>query len=303
MTADPLLVFPTLPPEQVATAEFAMRYDDVDQEARLKCGSAANSLGPAVWATLLNKHPVAHWGWKTLVLPVLSRLLVERGDGPLSVRKPLVTKGALDFAHVVGKEPGSVDRIIAAMWVELEGAVGLTNGPKPPNAGEPILAARIYGEHVLTAVFAAAGQRKVQALGAEGFPSVPPRVYEAPPLELYASPPAGATLIGEPMLSEPHLFGLVHTDANRHVNSLVYPTLFEAHALACLAAHRETKPRLARFLELGFRRPFFAGERARIRTQLFRDAQGALGAAATMEPMEGKDGAPPKPSTYARLRF
>src|SRR5688572_1104638 len=146
-----LLDPPLLPDSQIARSQFSLRYDDIDLEGRLQCAPAAHSLGPAVWRTVLARHPIAPWMRKNVVLPVLSRLVVERGEGPLAVKDPLDVEGALELAHAAGKEPGSVDRIILSMWVTLEGRVGLTNGPPPADAGRRIRAARVYGEHVLTA--------------------------------------------------------------------------------------------------------------------------------------------------------
>ena len=73
-------------------------------------------------------------------------------------------------------------------------------------------------------------------------------------------------------------FGLAHTDSNQHVNSLVYPRLFEDAALRRFAALGKLKPPvLARHVEAAFRKPCFAGERYVIALQAFTIA-GKLGA-------------------------
>jgi hypothetical protein len=297
---DPLLTCPPLPDEQKAQSEFGLRYDDLDMHGRLQCLSAAHSLGPAVWRTLLAKHPVAPWCQANVVLPILSRLSVLRGDGPLSVRNALTCHGALDLAHVPDAA-GAVDRIMLLMWVELGGIVASTNPPQPPNHRQPIFAARVFAEHVLTAALAPAGQRKVRQLGGVGVPPVPPRVYSAPPISAIAEPPADAHLLGDLVEEPPFLFGLMHTDANLHVNSLVYPRLFEQSALRLLAGQGDKDLRLARSLELGYRKPFFAGERTVLRLRAFRCGD-QLGACGAFFPV-GSGGVGDKASAYARLLF
>ena len=54
--------------------------------------------------------------------------------------------------------------------------------------------------------------------------------------------------------------GLAHTDANQHVNSLVYPRLFEEAVLRRLATLGKPTALLTRRAEVAFRKPAFAGE-------------------------------------------
>ena len=77
----------------------------------------------------------------------------------------------------------------------------------------------------------------------------------------------------------PIAFGLDHTDPNQHVNSLVYPRLFIEAALRRLAAHRKSTRLLTRAAEIAFRKPSFAGDRARIAIRAFErgDQLGAVG--------------------------
>ena len=87
------------------------------------------------------------------------------------------------------------------------------------------------------------------------------------------------------------VFALMHTDSNQHVNSLVYPRVFEE---ACT----RTKPQLlSRAAELRWRRPFFAGERARIAAS-FGPAEGAKLAAIGAFHGDG-----PKPSCAIQMWF
>jgi len=59
-------------------------------------------------------------------------------------------------------------------------------------------------------------------------------------------------------------FGVTHTDGNQHVNSLVYPRLFEEAALRRFAATGRSTTVLARKLDIAFRRPSFAGDSVRV---------------------------------------
>ena len=62
------------------------------------------------------------------------------------------------------------------------------------------------------------------------------------------------------------VFGLVHTDSNQHVNSLVYMRLFEEAVLRRFAALGLPEPVLARRLEIAYRKPCFAGDRMHVHT-------------------------------------
>jgi hypothetical protein len=71
---------------------------------------------------------------------------------------------------------------------------------------------------------------------------------------------------------------VAHTDSNQHVNSLVYPRLFEDAALRRFAALGRLKPPvLSRHVEAAFRKPCFAGETYAVALQAFT-LEGRLGA-------------------------
>ena len=111
--------------------------------------------------------------------------------------------------------------------------------------------------------------------------------------------PPGAEPLGEDLLDPvPLQFSLGHTDSNQHVNSLVYPRLFEEAALRRLAGHGVDLRLLVRHADCIFRKPFFAGERALIRLQAFRlgDLFGAVGV--FLPEAEGPTG---RPSVALRL--
>ena len=97
---------------------------------------------------------------------------------------------------------------------------------------------------------------------------------------------------------------MLHTDSNQHVNSLVYPRLFEEAAVTRAVDRERTRAApgtdlrsqllLARTFELRYRKPFFAGDRATIRLA-FPDAATAVGA---FVPATGD---PQKPSTTVAM--
>jgi acyl-CoA thioesterase FadM len=101
-------------------------------------------------------------------------------------------------------------------------------------------------------------------------------------------------------------FGLVHTDSNQHVNSLVYPQLFEEFAIRRLASHGERTPVLARALEIAYRKPCFAGDRVHValRTYELDGSYGAVGVFVNAD--EAPDDAAlahARPHAYVWMRF
>jgi acyl-CoA thioesterase FadM len=66
--------------------------------------------------------------------------------------------------------------------------------------------------------------------------------------------------------------GVMHTDSNQHVNSLVYPRLFEEAALRRFAVLGKSTTVLARSIDIAYRRPSFAGDTLRIFVRAFENA-------------------------------
>lgn len=273
--------FPEPPPSaERASAPSALRYEDVSQDGRLMLLALPHAIGDVVWRTQLIHHPItrlAHTG----ILPILSRFIVEGGKGPISVRRPLDARGCFQLAHTAN-ESGAVDRLLVNMWVSLSGPIGRTNGPPPPRAGEPIEVGRVFAEHVFTRPFDPPATRKVLAFDTEGLPRLPPDRYEWRPAEVVLALPEGARPLDGALAPDDAFvaFGLNHTDSNQHVNSLVYPRLFQDAALRRFAAHGLPTGLLARRLEISYRKPFFAGDRARILLRAYQEGErlGAVGA-------------------------
>ena len=94
--------------------------------------------------------------------------------------------------------------------------------------------------------------------------------------------PRGAKAIDDAFALDPVpiVFGLGHTDSNQHVNSLVYPRLLEDAALRRFHSLGLRTAVLARYVDLGFRKPCFAGDRMRIMLRAYEsgDEIGVLGA-------------------------
>jgi hypothetical protein len=250
------------PPEDRARGRIHLRYEDICQDGRLVVQALPQTFG-VLWRDLLEKRPAT---FANGVIAILSRVVIEGGDGPIAIGAPLEAEGSHHFAHAAGEvgADGSDARLILAMW----GRVVASRG-----AGAPLVAGRVFGEHVFTRLFAPPEHRKVRALELDGRSGVVPETPWTwqPPENLLALPADATALDAVPVVDDrPTVFGLDHTDANQHVNSLVYPRLVIEAALRRFAGlGRGSPPRLARKVEVAFRKPCFAGESARIAARAF----------------------------------
>jgi hypothetical protein len=157
----------------------------------------------------------------------------------------------------------------------------------------------VFGENVFTRLFAPPEERKVVRFDFEGVPPVPEARYSwRAPEEMLLTPPA-AELVDHELRDDTHpvAFGLSHTDSNQHVNSLVYPRLFEEAALRRFAEHGCRTDVLARYVEIVYRKPAFAGDRMRIQLRAFRH-RGQLAAVGTFVPLAGE-----RPHCWIRILF
>lgn len=288
---------PALPPDQRSVASMALRYSDVTQDGRLSVLAVPHGTGPAIWGTLLADRPVSDAIAAQGVIPILSRQIVEGGEGPISVASPVELRGAYQLAHTVDAA-GAVDRIVMSFWLDVHAPRGRTSGPPPDGAGEPLRAGRCFVEHVFTRLFAPPEQRKVQRLDFPGVPPVPPDRYEwRPPEALLALPPGAEPLEPELRPDAARIaFGLDHSDSNQHVNSQVYPGLFIDAALRRLAELGRPTALLCRRIEIAYRKPCFAGDRVRVTLRAFTLGD-AHGAALALVP----DGAEGRPYATAQL--
>ena len=273
---------PDVPDDHRASGSLTLRFEDVTQDGRLAMEALAPAIGEVVWRKLLIPGPHVPAMAKAGIVPILSRIAIEGGGGPFSTQHPIEASGLYQLAHAVNPA-GEVERLLVNMWVEAALPVGRNFGPKPENAGTKICAGRFYGEHVLTRLFAPPDQRKVLRLDLPGVPAVPGTPLPSLPASATMTMLPGATPLDDAPRIDPTpiAFGLAHTDSNQHVNSLVYPRMFEDALLRRLAEHGRLKPpMLARFVEAAFRKPCFAGERYAIALQAFSlgEKLGAIGA-------------------------
>lgn len=254
----PDCAIPKVPPargyEVPAAAELRPRYEDVAQDGRVQLTTMMPGLG-AIWKVLGTAKQMEAFRDQG-VLPILRRLIMVGEEGPFSVSAPIEYKGEWRLA----REDGG-DRLFLNMWLEARAPIGNTLGPPPPRDAERVVVGRAYAEHVLTRPFASSAEdRRVTKIGVPGLPEIPEDTI------LYEE--ADALVAGHVLeTSHERLFAKMHTDSNQHVNSLVYPRMFE-EAIIKRMHERETVDKaemlLARALEVRYRKPFFCGDRARI---------------------------------------
>jgi hypothetical protein len=281
------------------TARVHLRFEDVTQDGRLVLEALPNALGPTIWGGILARDPTSKATFAAGIVPILSRFVLEGAPGPFSSNAAIEAEGTycLTSAHD--------GRMLLDMWADLHGPLGRTYGTFE-RAGEGALAGRVYAEHVLTRPFAPAGQRRVTSADFEGLPPVTATRPASPAHEAIVALPAGATPLDSSMRPDPApvTFGLVHTDSNMHVNSLVYLRLFEEAALRRFASLGRSASVLARRMDIAYRKPCFAGQSMRVVQQAF-EHEGKLGAVAVLVPDGTSPASPegPKPHAYVAMSF
>lgn len=276
--------FPTVPLAQHADGEFFAHFEDIAQDGTLKVGGMLAAVG----LVSIGKGWMKTEASRTLraqgIVPLLTRLTIQTTGGPLSVRNKVSTHGAYQLGHT-RDAAGAVSRIVLNGHAELHGPAGRTHPPQPANAGERLHVGRAFAEHVFTRPFGAPTDRKVLSLPMPEGAMVPDEVLPSrSPLDTLLLTPTrwlDAELTLDPL---PITFGLTHTDSNQHVNSLVYPQLFEEAALRRLYdLGHSTKSLLVELLDVSFRKPCFAGERMFTFLRAF-ESQGQLGVVAYLGP-------------------
>ncbi len=286
-----------------AGASVHLRFEDVTQDGRLVLDAMPNALGPTVWRGLLAHEPLPPLFAKAGIVPILSRFVLEGYSGPISANAPIDAQGTYRLARA---DDG---RFVLDMWADLRAHVGRTYG-KTDRDGERILAGRVLAEHVLTRPFGPPDQRRVTSLDIPGAPplgSLPTRAA-SPAGDAIASLPAGATPLEARRTPDvvPIVFGLVHTDSNLHVNSLVYIRMFEEAALRRFRALGRGSALLGRTLDIAYRKPCFAGQTMRVVQQAF-EHDGRLGIAAVLvEDAEAQSEellARARPHAFVRILF
>jgi hypothetical protein len=260
-----LPVFPDVPAEQRGRGGLSFRYEDVTQDGRLVARAASHAIGAAVWRDVLERHPLTPTLLGQGILPILARLVVVVGGGPIAVRAKVMAEGGFEIVEAV--DDAGKSRFRADMFADVRGPRGRTFGTVV-GEGEEIALGAMWGEHVMTRPFAPPTERTVDRIP-EGFETVRRLGYVAPQRAIAL--PEGAQWIDDAWIDDPTplVFGLGHTDSNQHVNSLVYPQLLEEAALRRLHAKGLPTERFVSRFEMAYRKPSFAGNVLRLRVRAY----------------------------------
>ncbi len=263
---------PDVPDAQRGRGDVYVRYEDVTQDGRLVSRAASYAIGAAVWRDVLERHPLTPVLVGQGILPILARLVVVVGGGPIGVRARVRAEGAFEIVEAIDEAGKS--RFRADMWADLRAPRGRTFGSAPGD-GEEIAIGAMWGEHVMTRPFAPPSERTVDRVP-EGF-GTPRRVAYVPPLRAIELPD-GARWLDDAWVEDPTplVLGLGHTDSNQHVNSLVYPQQLEEAALRL--CHRKGLPtdRFVSRFEMAYRKPSFAGDVLRLRVRAYARSLGGV---------------------------
>jgi hypothetical protein len=283
---------PEFPPAQAATIEGSLRYEDCAQDGRLIPLALPPTMG-GLWRTVIARHPGANNALASGVVPILTRLTLHTLDQPVRIDRPIETRSGFVLAHDLDGD--EVSRLFMNVWTDVHGIAGRI-GPRQVE-GALTRAGTLFAEHTFTRLFAPPDQRKVTRLEFDGYPARPELRYVAPAPKTALDAPAGATWIDELAPDGVDVaFSLDQTDANQHVNSLVYIRTFLDAAQRRIAATGRSLKLRSKAVDIAYRKPCFAGDRVRCELRLFAlgDEIGAAGLIA------GDDG---KPRCYVRVVF
>lgn len=260
---------------------FHLRWEDLAQDGRMMLEPLTACLG-VLWRDI---EPTARRWVDGGVLPIFSRIVLEAGDGPFAVDGPVSVEGRFRLTHDADAQ-GTVSRVFLDGEAELTGELGRTTLPPPEDAGRKVRLGLLQAEHVFTRPFAEAAERKVTSLTDGGKTYVPKltRAWKEPAGLLVA--PEKATAIDAEFAEDgvPVVLGVRHTDSNQHVNSMIYPRIFEEAVLRRLAMLGRSTDVLARRLEVAFRKPSFAGETLKVSLRLFEQAGAIVACGAFLGP-------------------
>lgn len=262
-----------------ARADFHIRYDDLTQHGHVKQVTLPMVLGRVCMEKIWAKHPLFETR-KQGIVPILSRLVVESEPVAVSFSSPLEGRGKIELAHESGSDGG-----VSALFLNSSADIWAIPSRRDP-AVDPMNRAhvrigRAFGEHVLTRPFGPAHERKVLSFSVNGQPELPEATHRRVRVDANLQLPEGATALDSAFEPDaaPWTFGLIHTDLNQHVNSLVYARMFEEAALRRAALHGHNQGLIAHKLSLCYRKPCFAGQSigCRLRGYLLNGAFGAVG--------------------------
>jgi hypothetical protein len=251
--------------------QFWLRYEDVAQDGRVLLEPMCTSLG-VVWREELADHPLYPWCRDQGIIPITTRIVVDGTEGPFPVERAVDVEGSWDVTRSENPE-----RLLLNIRTKLYAPIGRTNLPPPDDAGTRAVVGSVLAEHVFTRPFAEPNERRVTDIGDFGRGAA--RVEWAEPKALWLQIDA-STYIDLATIA----FGPTHTDSNQHVNSLVYPRLFEEAVLRRLAELGRPTQVLMRGLDVRYRKPSFMGDRLSLALRLFEREGRVAAAGAFFEP-------------------
>ena len=265
--------------EPAVHVPIELRYDDLTQDGHIKLSALHLVIGRVCFDQIWTQHPL-FVSRRQGVFPIMSRMVLEADPVAVSFTAPIDGRGRIELAHERDAE-GDVSALFMNAYGEMWGLrsrrqPGSENhrfqvSEKAPDgtlmdarpAREQIRVGRAFAEHVLTKPFGPANERKTLRLEVPGQPEVPGAVHTRLPATEALVIPEGSQVLDLDFMPDESdwVFGLVHTDANQHVNSLVYVRAFEEAALRRLARHGLGARAVADRIELNYRKPSFAGDR------------------------------------------
>ncbi|HEY1553460.1 MAG TPA: hypothetical protein VGF94_01440 [Kofleriaceae bacterium] len=285
----PVPPFPTFPAGQSTIAVMPLRFEDVTMDGRLIPLAIPPALAP-LWRDVVVPHAGVRNALATGVLPILTRLTLHAEEHRVRADRPGEAFAGFLLAH-----HGATDddrRLYFNAWAEVRAPAGKLS--RHAQAGDLVPVGTLFAEHTFTRPMGPPDQRRVSRLAVEGYPEIPEAYYDAPPPRSAGDMPPGARWLDELAAdSADYVFTLDQTDSNQHVNSLVYVRVFlDAVNRRLAAAGRPLRVR-SRAIDIAYRKPSFAGDRARAHLRLF-EHDGGLGAAGYIT------GSDDKPRCYVR---
>jgi hypothetical protein len=261
---------PLFPPDRTATNPHVPRYEDCTQDGRLVTTAIPPALA-TLWNTRDSRNPGARQARASGLISLMTRLTVTSLDVPVRVNRPFEATVGFEMAHDRDAS-GAVSRLFLNVWAGIRGRQHLSRADRA--AGQPselVAAGEAFAEHTYTRPFAPPDQRRVTSLAdIPGCPEVPEVRYRQPAPASAADAPDGATWLDE-LAADPveTLFTLDQTDANQHVNSLVYVRVFLAAVQRRLGTGGHPARLRSKAFDIAYRKPCFVGERVRAHIRMF----------------------------------
>jgi hypothetical protein len=297
---------PAFPPEQASTNDMYPRYEDCTQDGRLTTLAIPPSLA-TTWTAREARNPGIRRARSTGLVSLLTRMTVTSFDAPVRVNRPFQVASGFQLAHD-RDAAGAVSKLFMNVWTTIRGRPHLPReawdaarlAQASGASGQLVLAGEAFAEHTYTRPFGPPDQRRVTSFaGVEGFPEIPePRYHQLAPASA-AEAPDGASWIDE-LAADPvdTMFTLDQTDANQHVNSLIYVRVFLAAVQRRLASGGHPARLRSKAFDIAYRKPSFVGDRIRAHIRMFACGE-QLGGAGFLA-AEGEEA---RPRCYVRALY